>query len=152
MSLHRPHRREFLLLLGGASAWPFVAIAQQPERVPRIGVLMNSAEDDPDGQARRNGFLQGLQEFGWNAGRNVQIDYRWPKNDAERRRYAAELMALTPNIIVASTSPSMAALQQASGDVPIVFAAVTDPVGQGLSRASRGRAATQLDLPFTNTT
>jgi len=92
---------------------------------------MNSAADDRDGQARLTGFLQGLQEFGWAAGRNVRIEYRWAPDDPDRRRYAAELVALTPDVIMASTSASVAALQQASSTVPIVFAAVTDPVGQG---------------------
>ena len=124
-------RRELITLFGGAAAWPFMARAQQRELMRRIGVLMNSAEDDPDGQARLHGFLQGLQELGWTAGRNVQIDDRWPKDNADRRKYADELVRLTPDIILASTSPSMAALQQASPIVPIVFAAVTDPVGQG---------------------
>ena len=124
-------RRTFITLLGGAAAWPLAARAQSGERVRRIGVLMNGAADDPDGQARLTGFLQGLQEFGWTAGRNVRIDYRWAADEADRRRYAAELVALTPDVIMASTSVSVAALQQASSTVPIVFAAVTDPVGQG---------------------
>ena len=123
-------RREFITLLGSAAAWPLAARAQQ-ERMRRIGVLMTGAADDTEGQARLTGFLQGLQEFGWTAGRNARIDYRWAANDADRRKYAAELVALTPDVILASTSPSVAALQQASRSVPIVFAAVTDPVGQG---------------------
>jgi len=125
-------RREFIWLLGGAAAaWPFAARTQQRERIRRIGVLMNSAADDPDGQARLTGFLQGLQKFGWTAGHNVRIDYRWAKYDDDRRRYAAELVALTPDVIMASASASVAFLQQASRTVPIVFAAVTDPIGQG---------------------
>ena len=125
-------RREFITLLGGvAAAWPFVGRAQQRDQMRRIGVLMNSAADEPDGQARLTGFLQGLQEFGWSAGRNIRIDYRWAPDDTDRRRYAAELVALTLDVIMASTSASVAALQQASSTVPIVFAAVTDPVGQG---------------------
>ena len=124
-------RRDFIALLGGAVAWPLAARAQQPERMRRIGVLMTGAADDTEGQARLTGFLQGLQEFGWTAGRNARIDYRWAANDAERRRYAAELFALTPDVILASTSASVAALQQASRSLPIVLASVTDPVGQG---------------------
>jgi putative ABC transport system substrate-binding protein len=125
-------RRELLAALGGAAvAWPLAARAQQPERMRRIGVLMTGAADDTEGQARLTGFLQGLQEFGWTAGRNARIDYRWAANDAERRRYAAELVALTPDVILASTSASVAALQQASRSLPIVLASVTDPVGQG---------------------
>jgi putative tryptophan/tyrosine transport system substrate-binding protein len=94
-------RREFITLLGGAAAaWPLAARAQQPERVRRIGVLMSLAADDPESQARHAAFLQGLQEWGWTVGRNVQIDYRFGAGDAERiRRYAAELVALAPDVI-----------------------------------------------------
>ena len=88
-------RRAFIAALGGAAAWPVVARGQQGERVRRIGVLMNSAADDPDGQARLTGFLQGLQEFGWTAGRNIRIEYRWAPGEADRRRYAAELVEQT---------------------------------------------------------
>jgi putative ABC transport system substrate-binding protein len=137
-------RREFIAALGGAAAWPVVARAQQPEWVRRIGVLMNSSADDPDGQARLTGFLQGLQKFGWTAGRNVRIEYRWAPGEADRRRYAAELVALAPDVIMASTSVSVSALQQASSTVPIVFAGVTDPVGQGF--------VASLERPGGNTT
>jgi putative ABC transport system substrate-binding protein len=105
---------------------------------------MSMPADDPEGQARLTGFLQSLQELGWTAGRNLRIDYRWPSDDANRRRYAAELIALAPEVILASTSPSVAALQQASRTVPIVFAAVTDPVGQGF--------VSSLQRPGGNTT
>ena len=124
-------RRDFIAAFGGAAAWPLAARAQETDRVRRIGALMSMSADDPEGQARLAGFLQGLQELGWTAGRNLRIDYRWPSDDTSRRRYAAELIALAPEVILASTSPSVAALQQASRTVPIVFAAVTDPVGQG---------------------
>jgi len=125
-------RREFITLLGGAAAaWPLAARAQQSERMRRIGVLMSTAAGDPQSQARLAGFLQGLQEFGWTADRNVRIDYRWTGDDVERRRSAAELVALAPDVLLASTSPSVAALQQVTRTIPIVFAAVTDPVGQG---------------------
>jgi putative tryptophan/tyrosine transport system substrate-binding protein len=88
-------RREFITLLGGAAAWPLAAWAQQGERVRRIGVLMNVAADDPEGQARLTAFVQGLQQLGWTDGRNVRIDYRWGGGDADRiRRYAAELVAI----------------------------------------------------------
>jgi len=129
---NRMKRRTFITLLGGAAAaWPLAAHAQQGERMRRVGVLMTGAAGDTEGQARLTGFLQGLQEFGWTAGRNARIDYRWAADNADRRKYAAELVALTPDVILASTSPSVAALQQASSTLPIVFAAVTDPVGQG---------------------
>ena len=100
-------RRTFITLLAGAAGWPLAARAQQGERVRRIGVLMTGVAGDTEGQARLTGF------------------------NADRRKYAAELVALTPDVILASTSPSVAALQQASSTLPIVFAAVTDPVGQG---------------------
>src|SRR5262249_44234473 len=124
-------RRDFITLVGVAAAWPFAARAQQRERIRKIGVLMTGVAGDAEGQARLTGFLQGLQEFGWTAGRNARIDYRWAADNADRRKYAAELVALTPDVILASTSASVAALQQASSTLPIVFAAVTDPVGQG---------------------
>jgi putative tryptophan/tyrosine transport system substrate-binding protein len=105
----------------------------QPERVRRIGVLMNIASDDAEGQARLAAFHQGLQQLGWTVGHNVRIDYRWGGADCERfRRGAAELIALAPDAILASGTPSVAALQQATGRTPIVFAQVTDPVGSGL--------------------
>ena len=131
MQFSQLRRREFVTLLGGATAWPFAARAQQRERMRRVGVLMAGAAADPEGQVRLTGFLQGLQEFGWAAGRNVEIEYRWAADDSDRRRAAGELVALAPDIVFASTSPSVAALQQATRSVPIVFAAVTDPVGQG---------------------
>src|SRR5262249_27010654 len=125
-------RRDFITLLGGAAAaGRRAAGAQQGERTRHIGVLMPGAAGDAEGQARLTGFLQGLQEFGWTAGRNARIDYRWAADNADRRKYAAELVALTPDVILASTSASVAALQQASSTLPIVFASVTDPVGQG---------------------
>jgi len=126
-------RREFIALLGGAAmAWPLAAHAQQRERMRRVGVLMNRAADNPEGQTRFAAFLQGLQEAGWAVGRNVRIDIRWGIDDVDRQRtYAAELVALVPDIILASGTLSLAAMQQASRSVPIVFAAVADPVGGG---------------------
>jgi putative ABC transport system substrate-binding protein len=133
-------RREFITLLGGAAAVPSLlrptsARAQQPERMRRIGVLMNLAADDPESQARMAVFLQGLQQLGWTVGRNVRIDTRWGADpgDAERiRRYAMELIALAPDVILASIGPTAQALQQATRTVPIVFANATDPVAIGL--------------------
>jgi putative tryptophan/tyrosine transport system substrate-binding protein len=102
-------RREFITLLGGAAAaWPLAARAQQPDRMRRIGVLMNLAADDAEGQARIAAFLQGLQQLGWTDGGNVRIDYRWTAGDAGRfQRYAKELLALAPDIILASATPSV---------------------------------------------
>src|SRR5262249_7199962 len=145
-------RRQFITLLGGAAAaWPLTARAQQSERMRRIGVLMSTAAGDPQSQARLAGFLPGLQEVGWDADRHGRIDYRWAGDDVERRRSAAELVALAPDVLLASTSPSVAALQQVTRTIPIVFAAVTDPVGQGFVASLARRAATRLGLLFTNT-
>jgi putative tryptophan/tyrosine transport system substrate-binding protein len=125
-------RRDFITLLGGAAAaWPVAARAQQGERVRRIGVLMHLAADDPEGQARFAAFLRGLQQLGWTDGRNVRVETRWGANNADRGRYAAELVALAPDVILASTTPAMMALQQSSRTVSVVFANVADPVGAG---------------------
>src|SRR5262249_4272782 len=130
----RVKRREFISLLGGAvAAWPLTAHAQRADRVQRIGVLMNLAADDPEGQARIVAFVQGLQQSGWTDGHNVRIDTRWAAGDAARfQRYAEELLALAPDVILASATPSVQALQHATRTVPIVFANVGDPVGMGL--------------------
>jgi ABC-type uncharacterized transport system substrate-binding protein len=126
-------RREFIALLSGAAAaWPVVARAQQAAQVRRIGVLMPFAEDHSVGQARLGAFLQGLQQSGWTDGRNVRIDYRWSAGDADRlRKFAAELIALGPDVVMAFTSAAVAPLRQATSTVPIVFAVVADPVGAG---------------------
>jgi len=126
-------RREFITLLGGAAAaWPLAARAQQGERIRRIGVLQSLAADDPEGQTRLAAFAQGLQQSGWTIGRNVQIDTRWAAGDAERfRRYAAELVALAPDVILAVGAAAAGPLQQATRTVPIVFTVVSDPVGAG---------------------
>jgi putative ABC transport system substrate-binding protein len=125
-------RRDFITLLGGAAAaWPLAAPAQQPDRIRRIGVLMHLAANDLEGQARFASFLQGLQQLGWTDGRNVRVDTRWGASDAERRKSAAELEALSPDIILASTTLALVALQQTTRTVPIVFVNVADPVGAG---------------------
>jgi putative tryptophan/tyrosine transport system substrate-binding protein len=126
-------RRTFIAGLGSAVAWPAVAQAQQPERMRRIGVLMPAAADDPAYQARLGAFLQALALSGWTIGRNVRIDTRWATNNAvEVRRHAAELAALAPDVILAQGGSIVAPLLQATRTVPIVFAAVGDPVGGGL--------------------
>ena len=126
-------RREFITLLGGAAAaWPLAARAQQTERVRRIGVLVSVA-DDPEGQARIAAFLQSLQQLGWADGRNLQIDTRWAGGNPERiRRYAAELVALAPEVILAAGGAVVPSLLQATRTVPIVFTGTPDPVGAGL--------------------
>jgi ABC-type uncharacterized transport system substrate-binding protein len=125
-------RREFIGLLGGAAAWPLAARAQQSERMRRIGVLMNRTATDPEGRARLAAFQQGLQQLGWSDGRNIQIDIRWGEDNIDlERKFAAELVALAPDVILASGTVSVTALQPISGTVPVVFAVVTDPVGAG---------------------
>jgi putative ABC transport system substrate-binding protein len=125
-------RREFILALGGAAAWPRGARAQRPERMRRIGAIMTLAADDPAGQARIRAFLQGLQQSGWIVDRNVSVDTRWAAGDAELiRKHAVELVALTPDVILATGSASVGPLLQATRTVPIVFALVPDPVGAG---------------------
>jgi putative tryptophan/tyrosine transport system substrate-binding protein len=127
-------RRAFLTLLGGAAAsFPFAPRAQQTEQMRQIGVLMNRAADDPQGQSQVAAFKQVLQQLGWSDGRNMRIDTRWGENDVDReRRYAAELVALTPDVILASGTLSVTALQHVTRRLPIVFAGVSDPVGAGL--------------------
>ena len=126
-------RRKFIALLGGAAAaWPLAARAQQTDRMRRIGVLLGVAADDPEGQARLAAFLQALQQLGWTDGRNVQILTRWADGDADRvRAYAAELVALAPDVILTSGASTVGMLLQATRTVPIVFAGVADPVGAG---------------------
>ena len=127
-------RREFIGTLGGAAAaWPLVARAQQPDGVRRIGVLMGYAESDSDAQAWYAAFQGGLQKLGWTAGRNTQIDTRWatPDDAESMRRFAKELVALQPNLILSSTTPTTSALLQQTHTIPIVFAIVADPIGSG---------------------
>ena len=126
-------RREFIALSGGAAvSWPLATGAQQHEQMRRIGVLMNFASDDTEGQARIAAFHQGLQQLGWTVSRNVQIEYRWGAGDADRiRKLAAELVELAPDVILSAGSPSVAALQQTTRTVPVVFVGVIDPVSSG---------------------
>jgi len=126
-------RREFIAGLGGAAAWPLATRAQQPDRIRRIGVLLPAAAEDTVFQARVGAFLQGLALLGWTIGRNVRIDTRWATdNAAEIRRHAVELAALAPDVILAHGGSTVGPLLQATPTVPIVFAAVADPVGAGL--------------------
>jgi hypothetical protein len=123
-------RRAFITLLGGAAAWPLAARAQQTIR--RVGMLLPAAADDAEFQTRVGAFLEGLRQSGWTIGQNVQIDSRWATTNAvEIRRHAAELAALAPDAILTSSSPALAALQQATRTAPIVFVNVIDPVGSG---------------------
>jgi putative ABC transport system substrate-binding protein len=123
-------RRDFITLVGGsAAAWPLAARAQQSGQMPRLGVLMPYARDYAEGQARLAAFLQGLQKLGWTDGRNLQIEYRW--GTGELQKAATELVALSPDVIFTNSTQAVAALQQATRSVPIVFAVVADPVSGG---------------------
>jgi putative ABC transport system substrate-binding protein len=126
-------RREFITLLGGAAAaWPLAARAQQPERMRRIGVLIGRSEKDPEGQSYVAAFARGLAELGWAAHRNVEIEYRWQTDDArERLAIAQELVARNPDVLVVNSTPNLRATREATRDVPIVMAAIADPVEQG---------------------
>jgi ABC-type uncharacterized transport system substrate-binding protein len=126
-------RRAFITLLGGAAvAWPLGARAQQGERMRRVGVLMGYAENDPEAQAWIRALLQGLKEHGWIDGSTVRFDYRWATGNLEPMgSYAADLMALSPDVIVAAATPALAAAWQETRSVPIVFVNVADPIGQG---------------------
>jgi putative tryptophan/tyrosine transport system substrate-binding protein len=125
-------RREFITLLGGAAAWPFGARAQQRERMRTIGVLTPFAADDAEGHARLTAFAQGLQQLGWTVGQNIRIDYRWGDGKpASMGKLADELASLAPDVILANSSAAVSPLLQATRTVPIVFAAVADPVGAG---------------------
>jgi putative tryptophan/tyrosine transport system substrate-binding protein len=125
-------RREFILALGGAVAWPLAARAQEGGRMRRIGVLMAISEDDPESHARLAAFAQGLQQLGWTIGQNIRIDYRWAgSNPDDLRENAAQLVALSPEVILAHSSGAVARLLLATHTIPIVFAIVADPVGAG---------------------
>jgi putative tryptophan/tyrosine transport system substrate-binding protein len=127
-------RREFIAGLGSAAAWSVVASAQQPDQLRRIGVLMNLAADDPEGLGRFTAFAQGMQEAGWTDGRNLRIDTRWVGGDADRvRKYAAEIVTLAPDVILAASSLCVGAVRQVTPNIPIVFVQVIDPVSAGFA-------------------
>jgi len=138
-------RRDFIKgITSSAAAWPAVARTQQPERMRRVGVLVPFAADDPEGQARVLAFAQGLQQSGWVIGQNVRIDSRWASNAGDIRGHAAALVATMPDVILATGSSTTVPLLQITRSVPIVFAAVADPVGAGFvdSMARPGGNAT----------
>jgi putative ABC transport system substrate-binding protein len=125
-------RRGFITLLGGAAAWPLATRAQQGKSMRRVGVLMPYDANDAQAQVRNAAFLQGLQQLAWTVGNNIQIDYRWSGgNEADTRKFAAELLALRPNVLFAGGTSTVAPLLHATRVVPIVFVHVTDPVGGG---------------------
>jgi len=132
-------RRAFITLFGGASAWPLAARAQAPERIRRLVFLHSLAEDDPEVQARIAAFRQGLETLGWMENRNIQVEHRFAAGDfTQMQAYTAEIVSSAPDLIIASSTPVLAALKQATRTIPIVFSVVNDPVGQGFI-ASLGR-------------
>jgi putative ABC transport system substrate-binding protein len=132
MASHIERRKFLATLRGAAAAWSLAARAQQAERVRRIGVLIAMTADDPESQPRLAAFAQGLQQLGWTVGQNVRVDYRWSVGNTDNmRKYAAELVALAPDVILAHSSAAVAPLLQATRTVPIVFTTVADPVGAG---------------------
>ncbi|MFZ3361087.1 MAG: ABC transporter substrate-binding protein, partial [Xanthobacteraceae bacterium] len=143
-------RRDFIAVVSGAAtAWSFPAYAQETGRTRRVGVLLNRSATDPEGQARLAAFQEGLQQLGWSDGKNLRIDARWGEDKFEREhQFAAELVALSPDVLLASGTSSLSELQRLSHTVPIVFAAVSDPVGGGFveSLAHPGGNATGFML------
>jgi len=125
-------RRDFIMLLGGAAAWPLAAGAQQPDRMPRIGMLMAYPEGDPEGKTSVDSFRQQLAKLGWT--HHIQIEIRWvnPGDVQSRERYADELVSLQPDIIVSHSTPNAVALLQRTRTIPIIFAQIADPVASGL--------------------
>jgi Histidine kinase-, DNA gyrase B-, and HSP90-like ATPase/ABC transporter substrate binding protein len=143
-------RRDFLVALGGAATWPLAARAQQVVRIRRIGVLTPFPADDAEGHARLTAFAQGLQQLGWTVGQNIRIDYRWGDGKPDTmRKFADELISLGPDVILANASTAVSPLLQATRAVPIVFAAVADPVGAGYveTLARPGGNAFKVDMP-----
>src|SRR5205823_8220156 len=125
-------RRAFIAVLGGAAAWPLAGHAQQPERVRRVGVLISPPESSPLAQAYVTAFVEALRRFGWVEGQNIRIDYRFAAGDPTLfKTYAAELVGLSPDAILSGSSAAVAALQQQTRTIPIVFTGLADPVGQG---------------------
>jgi putative ABC transport system substrate-binding protein len=142
-------RRAFITLLGGAAAWPFAALAQQGERMRRVGILLPQAAEDPEAQARVGAFLQALAQLGWTIGRNMRIESRWGAGNAEAiRKHAVELAALAPDVILAHGSSAVGPLLQATRTIPVVFPIAVDPVGGGFveSLARPGGNATGFSM------
>jgi putative ABC transport system substrate-binding protein len=145
-------RRKFITLLGGAAAWPLAARAQQTERMRRIGVLINFASDDPAAQSRLTAFLQGLSQLGWTEGSTVRIDVRWGAGDTGRtRKYAAELVAFAPDIILTAGSPVTGPVLQATRTVPVVSCRLPIRSAAVSSRRSPAPAETPPGSQISNT-
>ena len=138
-------RRDFIALLGAAAGWPLAGYAQQPERMRRIGALINFAEDDLETKSRVAAFRQGLERRGWSEDRNVHVDYRFAAAKAERiPTFAKELVGLQPDVMLAQSTVAAAGLQRETRSIPIVFVNVSDPVGAGFI-ANMGRPGGRTD-------
>src|SRR5262245_14374004 len=146
-------RRRFIVLLGGvATSWPLVARAQQSARVRRVGVLMGGVEGDPEEASWVAEFVQGLGKLGWTDGQNLRIEYRWGNGNASQaRRYAAELVSLAPDAVLAEGATVLQALQKETRSVPIVFVRVSDPVGGGFVENVARPGAIPPGLPNSST-
>jgi putative tryptophan/tyrosine transport system substrate-binding protein len=132
MRFNQVGRRKFITLIGGAAVWPFAARAQQAESVRHIGVLMGYAENDLEAKSWITGLVEGLKKLGWMEGGNVHIEYRWASGNVERlRSFTTELLGRKPDLILAGSTPALAAVHQQTSTIPIVFANVADPIGQG---------------------
>ena len=141
----RIKRRKFLALLGGAAVWPLTGYAQQPERMRRVGVWLPQSENHPEARARVAAVGRALADFGWVEGKNIRIDYRFASgNPTLFKTYAAELVGLSPDVILAASTPGLAAVREQTRTIPIVFVNVSEPVGQGFvqSPAPRRRYST----------
>jgi putative tryptophan/tyrosine transport system substrate-binding protein len=137
MQFDRLKRRELISLIGAAAVWPLAARAQQPERMRRIGVLMMYAESDAQAQALVAVFRAGLRDLGWTEDHKIRLDYHWATSDSESiQRSAKELVALEPDLILSSSTPTTALLLQQTRTIPIIFANIVDPVGSGKAKAN----------------
>src|SRR6516165_5158863 len=142
------NRRQMIAALGGAAAWPMAARAQQGERMRRIGVLMNGAESDPIYRGYLAAFLHALQRLGWREGQNLRIDLRWPTGDPERiAAYAVELVGMTPDVILCSSSANLTALLRTTRSIKVVFVLVSDPIAQRFVSSLAHPAATSRAFP-----
>ena len=153
LSLGRPmRRREFISLIGGAVAWPLAAArAQRSDGIRRVGVLMIPDKSDPSGQALASAFQGRLSELGWNEGRNIKIDYQWGAGNPEVvQRYVADMVATSPDVILANGTPAVSALHRATQNIPVVFVVVADPVGAGFVQSLARPGATSLALVLSN--
>jgi putative ABC transport system substrate-binding protein len=141
-------RRAFVVALGGAAAWPLAGHAQQPQRIRRVGVWLPQSVNHPEARARVAAVGRALADFGWVEGKNIRIDYRYAAGDPTLfKTYAAELVGLSPDVILAASTPGLAAVREQTRTIPIVFVNVSEPVAQGFVQSLARRAATSPGSP-----